>query len=53
MVVTFFGKGKIIFAKMDKFQRWIAGKDVEWAKHVSIFGLFNIQFSPVRPLVKE
>lgn len=38
---------------MDKFQKWIARKDVEWVKHVGIFYLFNIQLSPIRPLVKE
>jgi hypothetical protein len=42
MVVTFSGKGRIIFLEMDKIQWWIAGRDVEWAKHVGIFGLFSV-----------
>jgi len=45
MVVTLSSKGKIIFAKMDKLQRWIVERDVEWVKHVGIFVLFNIQLS--------
>ncbi len=53
MVMIFFGKGKIIFLKMNKFQQWIIGKDVEWAKHVGVFSLLNIQLSLIQPLVKE
>ncbi len=43
MVLTFFGEGNIILLKMDKFQQWIVGRDVEWAKHVDIFvfSIFN------------
>ncbi len=53
MAVTFFGKGKIIFSKMDKFQQWIPIRDDEWAKHVGIFSLFSKQMNPIRSLVKK
>jgi hypothetical protein len=51
--VTFSGNGKIIFLEMDEFQQWIVGKDVEWAKHVGVFNLLNIQLNLIQPLVKE
>jgi hypothetical protein len=53
MVVTFFGKGRIIFLQMDKFQWWIIRKDVEWAKHVVIFDIFSVQLNLIWLLVKE
>jgi hypothetical protein len=53
MAMTFFGKGKIIFSKMDKFQQWIPIRDDEWAKHVGIFSLFSKQMNPIRSLVKK
>lgn len=53
MVVIFSGKEKINFSEMEKFQWWIVGKDVEWAKHVAIFSLFNIYLNLIWPLVKE
>lgn len=28
MVVTLRGRGKVIFSKMDKFERWVGGRDV-------------------------
>jgi hypothetical protein len=30
MVVIFFYRGKIIFLEMEKFQWWIAKRDMEW-----------------------
>ncbi len=47
MVVIISGKGRISFSKMEKFQWWIVGKDVEWAKHVNNFSLLSIQLSPI------
>jgi len=31
MVVTIFDRRKIIFSEMEKFQRWIVNRDLEWA----------------------
>ncbi len=39
MVVILFGKGKIIFSEMEKFQRWIVRRDLKWAWHVNVFSL--------------
>ncbi len=45
MVVIFSNKGKIIFLEMEKFQRWIIGRDIEWACHLDIFCLLDMQLS--------
>jgi hypothetical protein len=45
MVVTIFDKRKIIFLKMEKIQRWIDGRDLEWARHVGIFYLLDMQLN--------
>jgi hypothetical protein len=50
MVVTLSNNGNIIFAKMNKFQRWIVERNVEWVKHVNVF---NITLSFIQPLAKE
>jgi hypothetical protein len=53
MVVTIFDKGKIIFLEMEKFQRWIIGRNLGWARHINVSNLLNMQLSPIHPLVKE
>lgn len=50
-VVSIFSK-KFIFTKMDKLHRWIARKDVAWAKQLGV-GLLSLEFMPIHPLVKE
>ncbi len=30
IVVSFYGRGKLIFTKMDKFEWWATSKDVSW-----------------------
>lgn len=42
MVVTFFGRGKINFLKMETFQRWTTSRDLEWAQHVNVSNLPNL-----------
>ncbi len=44
---------KFIFTKMDKLHRWIARKDVAWAKQIGVGGILSLEFTPIRPLVKE
>jgi hypothetical protein len=53
MVVTLFGRKKIIFSNMEKFQRWTTDRDLEWARHVNISNLLNVYLSLIWPLVKE
>ncbi len=53
MIVTLRGRGKVIFAKMDKFERRVGGRDVQWAKQVGVFDFFNIWLTPIWPLMKE
>jgi hypothetical protein len=43
---------KIIFTKMDKLHRWIAGRDEAWAKYIGV-GSLSLELTPIRPLVKE
>jgi NOL1/NOP2/fmu family ribosome biogenesis protein len=47
MVVTLSNRGKVIFLEMEKFQRWIVGRDIEWAHHVDIFDLLDAQLNPI------
>jgi hypothetical protein len=47
------GKGKVIFTKMDKFERWVKGRDFHWAKQVGVFSFLNIWLTPIQPLMKE
>jgi hypothetical protein len=42
VVVSFIGNGKLVFTKMDKLQRWVARKDVKWAKHIDIFSSTSV-----------
>jgi hypothetical protein len=53
MDVTLFGRRKIIFLEMELFWRWITNRDLEWVWHVDIFGLLDVQLSPIWPSVKE
>jgi hypothetical protein len=53
MVVIFSSRRKIIFLEMEKFQWWIARKDVKWAQHIDVSGLLGMYLSPIRPLMKE
>ncbi len=50
-VVSIFSK-KFIFTKMDKLHRWIARKDVAWAKQIGVGGLLGLEFTPIHPVVK-
>jgi hypothetical protein len=45
------GKGKLVFTKMDKLQRWVARKDVKWAKQIGIFSSSSMYLVPKHPLV--
>jgi hypothetical protein len=47
MVVTLSSRGKIIFSKMEKFQRLTIGKDLEWAWHINVYSLLDVQLSPI------
>jgi hypothetical protein len=42
MVMTLSGRGKIILLEMEKFQRWIVRRDVEWVQHIDIFNLLGV-----------
>ncbi len=42
MVMNLFGKGEIIFFKMEKFHCWIIEGDIEWAHHVGISSLLGV-----------
>jgi hypothetical protein len=45
MVATLSNKGNIIFLEMKKFQQWIVGRNVEWARNINAFGLLGMQLS--------
>jgi hypothetical protein len=32
VVVFLRGRGKVVFFEMDKFERWVRGRDVHWEK---------------------
>ncbi len=34
--MTSFGRSKIIFLEMEKFQKWKTSRDLEWAWHVNL-----------------
>ncbi len=42
MLMTLKGRGKIVFTQMDKFERWVRGRYVHWAKLIGVFGFINI-----------
>ncbi len=50
--VSIFDKN-VIFIEMDKLHRWIARKDIAWAKQVRVGGFFNLELMHIPPLVKE
>ncbi len=45
MIMIIFIKKKIIFSEMKKFQQWIVGRNIKWARNVNGFGLLNMQLS--------
>jgi hypothetical protein len=47
MVVTLSSRGKIIFLEMENFQRLTIGKDLEWAWHINVCSLLDVQLSPI------
>ncbi len=42
MIMTIFGKCKIVFIEMDKFQQWIVKKDALWENQVGVFSLLSM-----------
>jgi hypothetical protein len=53
-IMTFFNRGSLMFSQMDKFQCWVASKDVAWAKKIAFFYLTTFKLTPIRhPIVKE
>lgn len=53
MLVTLRGRSKVVFTEMDKFERWVRGRVVHWAKQVGVFAFLYIQLTLIWPLVKE
>ncbi len=53
MVVIISSKGKIIFSKMEKIQRWIVDKELEWAWHIDVSSLLDMELNPIWPMLKE
>jgi hypothetical protein len=50
-IVSFFDEGRLMFSHMDKFQHWVAIKDVAWAKMIGLFDLTTLKLTPIRHLV--
>jgi hypothetical protein len=51
--MSLFGKGRILFSQMDKFQCWVVSQDVMWACIIKLFGLTTLKLLPIQHLVKE
>lgn len=53
-IMSFFGGRRLMFSQTDKFQRWVANKDVAWANSIGLFGLTTFKLTPIKhPVVKE
>jgi hypothetical protein len=53
-IMSFSGGGRLMFNQMDKFQHWVASKNVMWAKMIGLSSLTTLKFTPIRhPMVKE
>ncbi len=43
-----------MFSQMDKFQRWVASRDVTWVKLIGLSGLMTFKLTAIRhPIIKE
>jgi hypothetical protein len=53
-IVSFFGGNRLMFSLMDKFQCWVASKDVAWEKMIRFSSLTTLKLTPIKHLmVKE
>jgi hypothetical protein len=50
-IVSFFGGGRMMFSQMDKFQCWVASRDVAWAKMIRFSGLTTLKLTPIMHIV--
>lgn len=50
-IMRFFGGGKLMLSQMDKFQHWVASKDVARAKMLGLFGLTPFKLTPIKHLI--
>lgn len=52
--VSFSSGCRLMFSHMDKFQCWVATKDVAWAKMIRLSNLTTFKLTPIKhPIVKE
>jgi len=52
--MSFSGGGRLMFNQMDKFQHWVASKNVMWANMIGLSSLTTLKFTPIRhSMVKE
>jgi hypothetical protein len=42
-----------MFSQMDKFQRWVASRDVAWVKLIGLFGLTTFKLTPIRHAIMK
>jgi hypothetical protein len=52
-IISLFGGGWIMFNQMDKFQCWVASRNVTWAHIIGFSSLMTFKLTPIRHLVKE
>lgn len=53
MVLSLFGKSRILFSQMDKFQCWVINQDVSWACTIKLFSLTTLKLLPIQHWVNE
>jgi hypothetical protein len=52
--VIFFSGGRLMFNQMDKFQCWVANKDVAWAKSIGLANLTTLKLTPIKhPIITQ
>jgi hypothetical protein len=52
--VSFFSWGRFMFSQMDKFQHWVASRDVAWAKLIGLANVKTFKLMPIKhPVIKE
>lgn len=52
-IISLYSEGRIMFSQMDKFQCWVACRDVAWTHTIGLCGLMTLKLTPIQHLVKE
>ncbi len=52
-IISLYSGSRIMFSQMDKFQCWVACRDVTWTRMIGLCGLMTFELTPIQHLVKE